>query len=358
VPGADPGGGGRLFAVGSYTEAYGPFRATGEGITIGRFARGGAETVAVFAELPNPAYLRWHGPDLLHAVVETDDARAAIATLRLDADGRLRLLGSTPVPGRIPCHVDVDPTGRWLACPCYGSGDLVLCPVGGDGRVGAPAVHLRRSGRSIHAVRQASAHPHSVRFATDGRRLLLADLGTDQVSCWRFDPRCGALVEEWVWRAPPGSGPRMLLFDAAGRHLLVVDELASTVTALAWKDGRPEAIVTAPALAGTPPAGNTAAGLRRHPDGRLIAVSSRGADRVALLEFAPEQGVLRLADEAASGGAKPRDLDFSPDGDFLVVANQDGDNLAVLAVDRAVNRLIDTGERLGVRSPSCIRFRP
>ena len=158
----------------------------------------------------------------------------------------------------------------------------------------------------------------------------------------------------WRWPAPPGSGPRLVLFAPDGRHVLLVLEMASAVCSLRWQNGRLGLLQQAPSLR-TPHAGeNTAAGLRLHPSGRLFAVSNRGADRIALFHFEPASGAIAFADEVPSGGTKPRDFEFSPCGRWLIAANQDSDNLAVFAV--AGEKLRSTGVRHAVRSPSCLRF--
>lgn len=337
---------GRRLVVGSYTEPYGPFRAVGRGVTLATLSPdGGLTREDELGGLANPAYVRVDAE--IHAVIET---RRPAGLARIAVEGRrLRLLGTAPVPGDIPCHLDVAPGGDWLAGCCYGSGHVFVRRPASV----ADSDGLCRTGGSIHPVRQTSAHPHACRFSPDGRWLLVPDLGTDEIACYPFDPSEGRLSAPRPWRAPPGSGPRLLLFSADGRHVVLVHELASTVSSLRWEDGTLVPVSTVSSLL-SPGGPNTAAGLRWHPSGRMLGVTNRGADSVTLIAFDPEDGRLAPLSEHPSGGAKPRDLDFSPCGRWLVVGNQDGDSLAVLAVEPS--RLVDTGARLAVASPSCVRF--
>ena len=341
-------------AIGSYTEPYGPFRARGGGITLLAFdpRSGKADIVDALAVGPNPAYLRWHGSDIIHAVLEANDERAAIVTLRVDqVAGRLRALDRSPVRGLIPCHLDVDPSGRWLATACYGDGLVAIHKLKNDSPDEAQTAVYHR-GRSVHPERQTTAHPHCVRFSQDGRWLIVPDLGTDEIVRYPFDVSSGDLAAPHRSKVPAGSGPRLAFFSADGRHLVCVYELASEVATFAWVDGELEAIERCATTQIRP---NTAAGFRWHPSGRLFGVSNRGADTIALFRFEPESGIATPSALASSGGVKPRDFDFSPCGRWLLAANQDSDSVVVVALDEA-EQIVPTERRVTIASPSCVRF--
>jgi 6-phosphogluconolactonase len=55
--------------------------------------------------------------------------------------------------------------------------------------------------------------------------------------------------------------------------------------------------------------------------------------------FAFDGEALHLADRQPSRGATPRDLAVSPDGRWVLVANQDGDTVATFALDERRGRL-------------------
>ena len=355
APVADPGHE-VLLAVGSYTESYGAFAARGEGLSLVAMRPDGSLTRKHCLALRSPAYLR-HDPsrDLLYVALETGDA-AAIATVAIDRNARrFTLRGETGLPGTALCHLDISPDARWIAGACYASGDVSLRRIGEDGiPLQDSGASLRRHGSSIHPRRQTESHPHAARFAPDGRWLVVPDLGTDELACYAVGatgmlgepPRSAAM--------PPGSGPRLVLFDAGGRHLLLLHELNCTVSSHAWNDGALSPIMQAAALA-APPQSNTSAGLRWHPSGRHFAVSNCGADTITLFRYDPANGTFAACCEHPAGGAKPRDFAFTPCGRFLLCANQDGDSLVTLHVDAERGTLAQSGHSLAVRTPSCVR---
>ena len=69
-------------------------------------------------------------------------------------------------------------------------------------------------------------------ISPDNRFAYSADLGLDQVLCYRLDAGQGKLSpnRQPFVRTPPGAGPRHLTFHPKGRHVYVINELANSVT--------------------------------------------------------------------------------------------------------------------------------
>lgn len=338
--------------VGSYSEQRPGREVAGEGISLLSLdpGTGALATRDVLGGLLNPSYVLTHG-SLVHTVIETPPETAGLATLQV-RDGRLALLGQVSVPGDGPCHIDRH-ADDFLAVSCYGSGHVSIHPVDAAGVAQAAACVVAHSGAGPNAERQTGPHAHAACFSPDGRTLLVADLGTDEIWSHRFNAATGQLHADAArWQAPPGSGPRLLLFSPAQDHVLLLTEMGCGVLSLRWQNEaltlRDSASTLAPEWTGA----NTAAGLRWHPSGRWFAASNRGADSIALFSF--DDGAIRQVSAIGAGGPKPRDFEFSPCGRWLLAASQDGDCIAVLAVD--ADRLTDTGIRHRVGTPSCIRF--
>jgi 6-phosphogluconolactonase len=342
-----------LLVVGSYNGSRPGRDAIGEGVSLLALdtATGALTTRDVLGGMANPSYLRVQS-GLIHSVIETAADTAGLATLAV-RDGRLTLLAQVAADGDGPCHVDIHPGGRFAAVACYGSGHVGIHPLDNAGVLQPSCCVTLHEGSGPNPARQAGPHAHAVCFAPDGNTLLVADLGTDEIWCHGFDAATGVLqADPPRFRAPPGSGPRLLLFNPAGEHLLLLTELGNTVLSLRWDGSR----LTQRAIATTLPTGwtgtSTAAGLRWHPDGLLFAASNRGADSIALFRF--DAGNITQIANVPAGGAKPRDFEFSPCGRWLLVAAQDDDHVAVHAVHG--ESLVDTGIRHPIGTPSCVRF--
>lgn len=347
-----------LFAVGSYTNAYGQFRAQGDGLSLLSLSSDGTLTLLDYVALPNPAYViaRTDGTGFL-TVLEVNDDQAGVATIAYTR-GTLGLndVQTTLLPGAIPCHLCLHPDGQWLAVARYGAGTIGVRAISPSGQVRADrGVDLSRSGSGPHHVRQTASHPHGSVFSPDGKWLCVPDLGTDQVALYPFDPATGMLGPVRHWCGPEGSGPRVVLFDRRGENMLLVSELSSEISLLAWHDGALEELHRLSARDGTGAPDNTTSGLRWHPDGWHFGVTNRGDHTVTLLRA--EAGRLHLVATQPTG-AKPRDLGFSPCGCWLLTACQDSDRIEVFRID-ATNRMqLTPAGAIHVRSPSCIAFLP
>ena len=348
--------------MGSYTESYGDFRAQGSGISAIRLSGEGALQHIGSAILPNPSYLRHSAVHRrVYATIETNDCRAALVSLELPRSGtRLRVSDRIPVEGQLPCHIDLHPSGRWIACACYGTGNVLVKGLSDSGDFDPHSgSEILRSGSGSHPVRQTSSHPHGALFSPDGRWLLVPDLGTDELAVYPFDHRTGACGIPLTWKAPSGSGPRTLAFSNCGQTVVLVSELSSEVSSLQWRDGsiRHQARLSSrdPLRASTK-IGNTASGLRMHPDGVHFAVTNRGDDSISVFRMESCDGSLSRCLTFPSGGAKPRDCGFSPCGRWLIAANQDSDSCILFEVGFRPLPGVRRIAGVAVRSPSSICF--
>ena len=81
---------------------------------------------------------------------------------------------------------------------------------------------------------------------------------------------------------------------------------------------------------------------------------------ISIARFALDEtsGIARLVETTPSGSLTPRDLAFSPSGNMLVVANQDGGQLALFRCEAVSGALIATDTKIITGSPTAIAFVP
>lgn len=322
---------------------------------------GALTPVSANGRIDNPSFVAV-SPDG-HCVYATSDVESwdegLVSAYRLDA-GQLSYLNKQPSRGGGPGYLGVHPGGRWLFVSNYlvstsalrPAQALTVLPVEADGGLGPPAASVAHHGRGSVAGRQDAPHPHCALPSPDGRFVLVADLGLDQVLAYPFDARTGALGPAVPTAISPGCGPRHMAFCGGGRFVLLVGELDNTVRLLAWEDGvlRPLASLPIRPQGWQGPA--TGADLAISADGCFAYVSTRGCDTIATVALDLAAGALVLVAHDPAP-AKPRSLALA--GDFLLVAGQDADAIAVLRRDPASGRLTDTGQRAAIGSPTCVR---
>jgi len=295
--------------------------------------------------------------DRLYAASEAaGGAEGEVCAFAVDAaSGDLTPINRQPAHGRSTCHVSVDATGRWLVAANYGSPTVAVLPIAADGSLGPARTVLRHEGFSVHP-RQAQPHPHSANPDPENRFIYCPDLGLDRVLIYGLDAASGELRPAGGLVLAPGAGPRHFAFHPRLPQAYVVNEIDSTVVALARAaDGGLRPLQTVSALPPGFTGQSTSAHVAVHPAGHALYVSNRGADSIAAWAIDPRSGRLEALGHAPSGGRTPRHFAVDPDGRLLLAANQDSDTVVTLQIgpDGALRA---TGERLGLPSPVCLRF--
>ncbi len=235
-----------------------------------------------------------------------------------------------------PCHLIVDSTGRLLVVTNFASGDLTVQKLTTEGTFDGPPYALALTGSSVDKERQDQAHPHQAAFI-DGV-LVVVDLGADVVREFEADPFTGApnaLRETRQTPVPPGSGPRHLAVLPDGRVALS-GELASTLlvgrlgdAVTAWAS-IPSTQRTGPARTRNPR--NYPGDIQASPDGRFVYLANRGYDTIST--FAVDGAVPYLVSEQEATVAWPQHMLVR--GDELIVAGWDSSRVVALALESGV----------------------
>lgn len=320
------------------------------------------------ADLPNPGFIAVAADGRRLVVVgrgpvgsPTADGR--IAALRIAPDVQSAdLLNELPTRGQGPCHVALHPRGRFAAVAHYAGGSVEIFALDDDGKIDRPTDFVQHHGAGVDPERQTSPHVHSAQFDPAGRHLLTADLGLDQVTVYPFDARRGALGPPVTppGAVPPGQGPRHAAFHPDGSTLFVINEMGATVTVFRYEPetGALERGPTVDALPADYQGPRRAAEILVHPAGRFLYCSHRGEDTVATLALDPAGGPPRRLGAAPTGGAWPRSFDLDADGQWIVAANQNGGNAAVLRIEPETGLAVPTGCTIDVPDPVCVRLLP
>lgn len=305
------------------------------------------------AECQNPSYLAL-SPDrgALYAALECQTYQGqpggAVRSYQVGPEGALRLTGERLTGGKDPCYLSTDPAGRWLFCANYSEGTASVFSLEADGALGTMLSEVRHRGKGADPVRQEMAHVHQALLTPDGTQLALTDLGLDELVLYAFDPQHGVGARQGALPAPPGCGPRHAAFN--GTICYLACELTSELLVFDnWASPRPELLQRLSAVEGHGQPSYLAA-LKLSPDHRQLLVTNRGEDSLALFDILPG-GRLALAQRLQSGGHWPRDASFSPDGNWLMAANQHEGGLMLFRY--ANGRLIPWAQQ-NLAQPCCV----
>lgn len=305
-------------------------------------ATGALSDATLVLTLPSPSYVTGVPGGPVVAALEAQEGQ--VATLAVEGD-RLVERSRVGSGGAYPCHVSTELDGL-LAVANYGSGTLGLVPVAPDGTASEPVASLAHEGSGPRMDRQEGPHAHFVTLTPDGRHVLVADLGTDEIRRYRRTAD-GVEPDGVAASLPPGTGPRHLAFAADGRTLYVAGELDVQVHVLTWDDATATgtASQTVPAVVGdvTGSGGGGPVHAVRHPAGSLpshvvvdggeLLVAVRGADVLTRYRVGAD-GRLSAGRSHPVGGHWPRH--FAVVGRWVVVALEKAHRVVVLDAEGVI----------------------
>jgi 6-phosphogluconolactonase len=337
---------------GCYT---GPKPTDSKGISKSLFdpATGTLSAPETVAELTNPSFLAIHPKGQhLYAVGEVSDSKAqGVTAFQIEAKtGALKKLNGLSSGGPGPCHVSVSPDGTTAVVSNYGGGSCAFYRIAADGSLEKQITFFQHTGTTgPNKGRQDKPHGHCGKFDPSGKTAFVCDLGLDCVKAYSIgDP----VKPAGQWTLPPGSGPRHIAIAPDGKTAFVNGELDSTVNVVNMGNGKvTQSISTLPG--GKPVAGNTTAEVVYHPNGKFVYCSNRGHNSIAA--FGWDGSKLTAIGHATQGIKIPRNFNIDPTGKWMLVANQDGNDVLVFKIgDDGLPQPTDV--KVSVGKPVCVVF--
>jgi 6-phosphogluconolactonase (cycloisomerase 2 family) len=247
---------------------------------------------------------------------------------------------------------------------------------------------VNHSNNDESTIKMRQADPHSHALVLDpyfGCLAYVPCLGKDLVREFFYDKTKGVIDTELNF-LPSGlctghpDGPRYLEFHPSHNTMYVVNELSSTVAVfsvnkalireinIAAKNGecldrfKGQSTLTLIQSISTLPNAfpkklNTCGRIALHKSGNFLLVSNRGHQSIAIMRVKSQgskAGQLSLVGNFHTRGETPRHFQFDHSGQYLIVANQDTDNLAIFHFNQSSGTIKFTGNEYRIPSPNFV----
>jgi 6-phosphogluconolactonase len=348
--------------IGTYTSGK------SEGIYVYKFdSKTGDSKQVSSIKSSNPSYLVVSpNQKYVYAVNENADSTKYTVTGHIaaysfnKATGTLSFINKQESGGQHPCYVAIDKTGKWVFAGNYSSGSVAVLPVKTNGSLDSAIQTIQHEGRSVVEGRQDDAHVHATVLSKDNKTLYVPDLGVDKVMLYNFNNKTGKLTEAGLpyTISEPGAGPRHFDIHPTGKFGYLMEELNGTVNVFEmFKDGSMESIQTVSALPRDYDGPIGSADIHVSPDGKFLYASNRGeSNSIGIFKINQQSGMLVWVDAQSTLGKSPRNFNFDPTGNLLLVANQNSDEVVIFKRDKETGLLEDTGKRINVPNPVCIKW--
>ena len=313
-------------------------------------------------EKDNPSFLSI-SPDgkYLYSVGEIDDERGgALSAYSIDKkNASISIINSISTGSSGPCHLMTDSSGSILLAANYAGGASTLAKINNDGSLDDDVQVINHQGSSINPERQMEPHAHSINISPSGNYALVPDLGTDKVVIYKIDKVAKKLEpnDPPFVKVTPGMGPRHLEFHPNGKVVYVIHELGAHISVFDFDDqnGNLSEIQTISTL----PLNydqKSCADIHISPDGKYLYGSNRGHDSLAIYKVLEDGRKLENIDFQSTLGKTPRNFAIDPDGNFLLAANQDSNDIFTFNVNKESGMLNPTGFKISIPYPVCIKF--
>ncbi len=271
-------------------------------------------------------------------------------------NGSFKKINEQPSGGDHPCYVAISSSGNWLLAGNYTGGNFSIFPVKPDGTIGKATSTINQFGSSINKERQEKPHVHCTLFSPDNAYILIADLGTDKIVVYKFDKATGKASEHSYVAVKPGGGPRHIEFHPNGKTIYVTEEMSGFVTVFSVNAGKLTQIQTINALPERFKGKISEADIHISADSKFLYCSNRGDANLLSIFSVSKEGMLKVVGYQATLGLTPRNFSIHPSGKFLLVANQDSNEIVVFKRNTSNGKLTDTGKRILTGNPVCLKW--
>ncbi len=340
--------------IGTYTKGK------SEGIYVYDFnSTNGNSTYKSKIKASNPSFLAVSPKQqYVYAALENTEGQVSAYTFNKKT-GELTFINQQPSGGSDPCFVETDKTGKWLAVANYSGGSLSIMPVKNGGGLGTSNQFIQHTGSGPNKQRQEKAHVHSTFFSADNKFLFTPDLGMDQTMIYSFNSVTGKLTDgkQPYIASPDSGGPRHITFSANNQYVYVMEELTGTVVAYKLTSGKLKHVQTISAAEPGFKGFMGSADIHTSADGKFLYCSNRGdANTITIFKINAANGKLTTVGYQSTLGIAPRNFSLDPSGNFLLVANQQSDNIIIFKRNKTTGLLTDTGKKIEVGSPVCLKW--
>lgn len=305
----------------------------------------------------NPSYLSLSEDKKFVYSVNENGAESHVSVFGFDATtNTIHFINQQNSKGADPCYIIDDQKNVLVAN--YSGGTISVFKKNPDGSLTDAKQVIQLFGKSINPKRQEKSHAHMIQFSPDKEYVLVTDLGVDKVYIYKYNPNSSnkMLVFREFIKVKEGSGPRHFTFSKNGNYLYLLQELNAGLTVFKFENGRlnkiQETKLVNPDFTGQ----NGAAAIQISPDGNFLYATNRGSvDEIVCFEIA-ENGLLHYKFSKSTLGKTPRNFAIDPDGNFLLVGNQNSDYITIFRINKANGELLETGKKIEVCAPVCLVF--
>ena len=313
--------------------------------------------------IKNPSYLAISNDgNKVYAVNESGtDRKGGVSAFSFDKKiGKISFLNEQETKGAGPCYISISKDNKFIFTANYAGGNISVLPLKIDGTISELAQLVQHSGSSANSTRQNEPHAHSAIFSPSGKTLYSADLGTDKLYAYKYTSTALqplAAADQPFTKIDAGFGPRHFTFNQKANRVYLVSELTAMVSVFDLEKETLKHIQNISLNADDFKGINGAADIHLSNDGKFLYATNRGSvNEIVIFKVDQSTGKLERVGSESSGGKSPRNFTIDPTDQFLLIANQNSDDIYVFKRDKKTGLLSYIDEKISVGNPVCLKM--
>lgn len=341
------------FYVGTYTGT------TSEGIYKVHIDKKSNKLIldGVAAKSEQPSYLAFSSDQqYVVAVNEVSDEKISnkdgkVSLFKVDKEnGDLTFINEVPSGGAHPCHVSLDDENNVFVAN-YTGGNIGVFKIK-EGMLTPSTQIIQYEGKGPNEGRQEAAHAHFSKYFPKKKSVVTVDLGSDKVHLYSVVDH--QLKETTTISIKAGGGPRHTIWSPNGKYFYVLNELTSEVSAFAMTESGLELIENISTLPNDFKEANTCAAIKVSDDGKYLYASNRGHNSIVTYKIGKDGSLNNIGFTSVKGDS-PRDFSLTPKQDYIVVSNQQSNNVVLLKRNKKTG-LLEYKDELALPLPVSVVF--
>jgi 6-phosphogluconolactonase len=327
--------------IGTYTDG------NSEGIYRMQFnlKTGELNNLQFAAASESPSFItRSRNKQYLYAVNESN---GYVSSFKIQKNGLLKFLNKVSSNGDWPCHISLNRSGNKAVVSNYGGGSLSIYNISRDGKLNEASQVFD------YNTPDRKSHAHSAQFFND--ELFVSDLGMNSVYQYKLKNGNYELALPTIVKMSGNPGPRHFALTRNGQFIYIINELASTITAVKRVDNQFAIIDTYSTLNENFKKESFCADIHLSKNELYLYGSNRGENSIVVFKRNKHDGTLEKVQSVPVHGDWPRNFTLDPTGKFLLVANQKSNNISVFKINPRTGMLSFLNSVMAP-TPVCLLF--
>lgn len=284
-------------------------------------------------------------------------ADEGVVSFRIHENGSITRLNSANIKGMRGCHLSTDSEDRYIFVSGYHDGKSTVLRLRPDGSIGEIVDGVFHKGLGSVAERNFRPHVSCTRRTPDGKFVMVADLGIDQIKIYRFDEKDEKLMLVDAIRCERESAPRCFRFSSDGKYVYLLYELKNVIDVYTYEAGerqpKIEKIQTISTTGEKRLSQLTAAcSLRFAHDEKHMFCGNAGDNTVSVYKRDVKTGLLELNCCLPISGEYPKDIAVFPDNKHIGAINHESGSISFFKVDYEKGLLVMSGKTIRVNEPN------